>query len=163
MSHVILQATSTSLERIVRDFVQTLDGIPDTDLNTWKPAAEQNGGGEMNTLAGMSVHAIEAANWRIVHQIFGMDYPRNREAEFTATATGAELRDRFAHMVDRFNTLIAGHGDIDLSSMPPTVREESPDWTRLNYLVSLVEHTALHLGHAQITRQLWLAERNSHG
>ena len=60
MSRDVLTAAYTSLERVVRDFLRALDGIPDEDLNHWKPAAEQNGGGEMNTLAAMSVHTVQA-------------------------------------------------------------------------------------------------------
>lgn len=159
MSRDVLTAAYTSLERVVRDFLRALDGIPDEDLNHWKPAAEQNGGGEMNTLAAMSVHTVQAGAWRIVHQVFDQDYPRDRESEFTATASRAEIDAMFATMLRRFAEMIEERPDIDLSAMPPTIRETSPDWTKLQYLVSLVEHTALHMGHAQITRQLWLAER----
>jgi hypothetical protein len=113
----------------------------------------------MNTLAAMSVHTVQAGAWRIVHQVFGHDYPRDRDAEFTATASRAEIDAMFDTMLRRFVELIEEQPDVDLSAMPPTIRESSPDWTKLQYLVSLVEHTALHLGHAQITRQLWLAER----
>ncbi len=159
MSHDVLIATYASLEKIVREFLEALDGIPDDDLNTWKPAAEHNGGGAMNTLAAMSVHVVQAGAWRIVHQAFEHDFPRDRDAEFTATATRAEIDAMFDTMLRRFSALIEEQPDVDLNAMPPTIRESSPDWTKLRYLVSLIEHTALHLGHAQITRQLWLAER----
>lgn len=157
----ILNATYTVFERSVNQYLEAIDGITDDDLNTWKPSAEQQGGGPMNTLSAMSVHMAHAAGWRIVHQVFGHDYPRDRESEFTATATRAEINELFTSVLTRFRELIDSGQEIDLNSMPATIRDDHPDRNRLDWLVSTIEHTALHLGHAQIHRQLWLAERAS--
>lgn len=158
-NRVVLEATYASLEKLVTAFLEAIDGIPDDDLSTWKPSAEQQGGGEMNTLAAMSVHTAEAAAWRIVHQIFGHDYPRDREAEFSVTASRKEIDERFATLLSRFVELIELELDVDLATLPPTIHEDHPDRTRMDWLVSTIDHTALHLGHAEIHRQLWLAER----
>lgn len=158
-SRDILETTYTVLERLVRQFHRALEGIPDQDLNGWKPAAEQRGGGAMNTLAAMSVHTVEAARWRIDQQVFGYDYPRDRESEFTATATRAEIDQMFEDLLNRFRELIDTEGEIDLMAMPLTPREDHPDRNKMAWLLTTIDHTALHLGHAEITRQLWLAER----
>lgn len=159
MSKAILQGTYKQLEKLVREYQLALDGIPDEDLSSWKPSTEQNGGGEMNTFAGMSVHTVQAASWRIVHQVFGYDYPRDRKSEFTATASRAEIDRMFGEMLDRFAGLIATQPNVELTALPPGIREESPNWSRLEYLIQVVGHTALHVGHAQIQKQLWQVER----
>lgn len=158
-NRVILEATYASLEKLVAAFLEAIDGIPDDDLNTWKPSAEQQGGGEMNTLGAMSVHTAQAATWRIVHQIFGQNYPRDREAEFSASASREEIDERFGTLLSKFAELIEADPDVDLTSLPPTIHVDHPDRTRMDWLVSTIDHTALHLGHAEIHRQLWLAER----
>ena len=156
----LLRSAHRSLTELVRAYQEALEGIPDNDLNTWLPVAASSGGGEMNTLAAMSVHVIGAANWMIFHQVFGEDVPRDRAAEFQATTTRAEIDDGFATLLARFADRIESSDDIDLYAPPPTVREAQPDWDRATLLFHAIDHTALHLGHLQIHRQLWLAERN---
>lgn len=161
MSKATLQATYNQLAKLVREYKQALDGVADEDFSSWKPSAAAIGGGEMNTFSGLSVHVIQAAAWRIVHQIFGLEYPRDREHEFDATDSRAEIDLRFDEVLARFASLIESGPEVDLNSLPPTIRQESPDGTRLEYLIQVVGHTALHLGHAQIHRQLWQAERGN--
>lgn len=156
---VILAAAHESLRKLVDEFLQALDGIPNDVLNTWKPKAEQQGGGEMNTFAALGVHCATAGTWMLVHQVFGEDFPRNRDAEFEATATISDIQALFSDML---NALESRTGvEVDLSAMPPTIRESIPHWNRAAWLLHAVDHTALHVGHAQIMRQLWLAERSS--
>ena len=159
MTQVYLHAVHQSLGLLVADFLKALDGIPDNELNGWKPSAEQAGGGEMSTFAALGVHTASAATWMIVHQVFGHEFSRERLLEFEALTTRAEIDDLFASMLQRFGELIETEGDVDLTALPPTVRPSVPDWTRLAWLFHAIDHTAVHLGHVEITRQLWLAER----
>ncbi len=158
-SQVIFTGTRHVLTRLIADFQAALDGIPDDDLNTWLPSAASHGGGEMNTLAALCVHTAKAGTWMLVHQVFGQNYDRDREGEFHATATRQEIDSLFADMLARFDALTAEHPQVDLAAMPTTIRPALPDWDKAAWLQHAVEHTGLHLGHAQITRQLWLAER----
>lgn len=163
MSSEILRDSLQQLEKLVNEYREALDGIPDDDLNTWKPAAERSGGGEMNTFAAICYHAGQAASWRIVHQIFEQAYPRDRDSEFSATASRAEIDEMFETLLSRFTDFIESQPSVDLSVLPPTIRRDSPDWTKMAYLVNTIGHTALHLGHVQIHKQLWLAERGPDG
>lgn len=158
-SKSVLNTTYMILQRLSGQFLESLDGIPDEDLNAWKPSAEQHGGGAMNTFAALGVHVVAAARWRIEEQTFDIHYPRDRESEFTATASRAELEDMFSTMLSEFRRLIDSDQEVDLDSLPTTIRDDHPDRTRLDWLLTGIEHTALHLGHVQIHRQLWLAER----
>lgn len=161
-TRLVLNSMYSSLEMISRQFLQSLEGIPDEDLISWKPSAEQHGGGEMNTFAALAVHVVEAAGWRIRQQVFDIPYPREREREFHARATRAEIDEMFASLLSGFRHLIESDTVVELNELPTTIREDHPNRTRLDWLVSSIEHTALHLGHAQIQRQLWLAERVEH-
>ena len=156
--HLILNANYQQLETLSKQFLESLDGIPDDDLNTWKPAAEDRGGGAMNTFASLGVHVVAAARWRIEQQLFDREYLRDRESEFTATATRAEIGELFDTLLGNFRELIDSGQDVDLSSLPTTPRDDHPTWTRYDWLASAISHTALHLGHVQIHRQLWLVE-----
>lgn len=155
----VLTAAFDALRVLVQDFLATLDNIPDEDLASWKPAAERQDAGEMNTLSAMSAHAASAASWMIVHQVFGQEFPRDRESEFNVTATRDQIDRFFAGMLANFAALIETTDDLDLLALPVSVREWQPEWSRLHWLFHAIDHTALHLGHAQIHRQLWQAER----
>jgi hypothetical protein len=161
MPEMVLTTTYDILERQLAQFREAIDGIPDEDLNTWKPSAESNGGGEMNTFAALAVHITGAGTWRVFQQVYGDEVPRDRDAEFRATATVAEIREMFDAWLAGYRERLQRSDQPDLSSLPDTPREDHPDWTRLRWLLTMIDHNALHLGHVQIHRQLWLAERGS--
>lgn len=148
------------LDRQLRQFREAIDGIPDKDLHAWRPAAASSGGGEMNTFSALAVHITGAGTWRLFEQIYGDPVDRNRDAEFDATATANEIDNLFDAWLAGFRERLARPDQPDLTTIPDTPREDHPDWTRLHWLLSTIDHTALHLGHAQIHRQLWLAEHN---
>ena len=90
--HTIATAIYDVMESLIADILKTIEDVPDNDLNTWKPAAEEQGGGPMNTFAAIAIHTASAGRWMIAHQVFGEELARDREAEFEATATGDEIR-----------------------------------------------------------------------
>lgn len=155
----ILDAAYDALEKLLSGYRTALDGIPDSDLASWKPSAEEEGAGEMNTLAALAVHTVSAGGWMLHHQVFGDDLPRDRDAEFRAVATRDEIDAIFDAWLGSFRERIDAGEEVDLAAMPPTIRESIPDWTRAHWLFHMIDHTALHLGHTEIHRQLWLAER----
>ena len=151
------------VENLVTDFLSALDGIPDEDLASWKPAVSREGGGEMNTLAAMAVHTASAGRWMFVHQVCGEDLDRDRDAEFHAVATRAEIEAHFQEFLDAMRERACVLESTDLDQMPPTIRPNHPTWTRAHWLFHMVEHTGIHVGHAQIHRQLWEAEKGTTG
>jgi len=148
------------LEGLVIDIMKTLEGIPEDDLNHWKPAAEQQGGGEMNTFAAIAVHTASAGRWMFTHQVLGKDVERDREAEFHATSSLAEIEAGFQNWLADVRMYLDELDTIDLAQPATTVRANHPTWTRAHFLLHMLEHTGIHLGHLQIHRQLWDAERN---
>lgn len=154
-----LNAAYDMLAVLLAGYQDALDGIPDDDLNGWDASATENGGGAMTRLGPLGGHVAGAGSWMLEHQVFGLDVARDRDQEFVTPYTRMELDAMFVTMLARFRELIDTCADIDLTAMPPTIRESVPHWNRMMWLLHLIDHTALHLGHAQIQRQLWLAER----
>lgn len=158
--HALAEATAQMTETLAGMILDSLEGIPDEALGTWVPDAARNGGGEMNTFAAIAIHTVSAARWMLEHQVLGDAVDRDREAEFHATATQAEIRALYDSWLTDMRADLARLDGIDLSQMPPTIRPNHPDWNRAAWLLHMIEHTGLHAGHLQIQRQLWNADQS---
>ncbi|MEZ4770403.1 MAG: DinB family protein [Caldilineales bacterium] len=133
----------------VRDLIA---GLPAEALN-WRPlpASEAH---ETNSLAVMSAHVAGAEHFWIAELIGGYPTTRDRPAEFVTEVDGPDsllrrLDEVGAETRDVFSRLTAADldGKRDAHGRPVTTR-----WAILH----VIDHTALHLGHMQITYQLWM-------
>ncbi len=158
MTDSLLTDVYQMLETQLAQFRRAIAGIPDDDLTTWKPAAEAAGGGEMNTFASLAVHITGAGTWRVFQQVYGDNVHRDRDAEFHTTATADEIDRMFDDWLEGFRERLQRPVQPDLTTLPDTPREDHPDWTRKRWLLTMIDHNAIHLGHVQIHRQLWMAE-----
>lgn len=158
-SKSVLTAAHKRLTDITEAYLEALDGIPDDDLANWKPTAASQDVGEMNTFSGMSMHTVSVARFIWEHQIFGNDIPRDRTREWTAKLTNAEITEAFDNMLRRLGELIEEQPEVDLEAPATTPLAFAHDWNKMIWLIESVDHTSTHLGHAQIHKQLWLAER----
>jgi hypothetical protein len=149
------QAYSSILHELVTDMLRTLRDIPDDVLNTWKPAAAREGDHEMNTFAALAVHAVSAGEFMTLHAVGGQQTNRDRDAEFVATASFATIEERFTCWLEAVDALVMNITDDDLGREPQTDRYQGRGWRNGAVLLHAVDHTALHLGHLQIQRQLW--------
>jgi hypothetical protein len=129
----------------LRDVVRNLD---DEALN-WSP------GPEMNSIAVLVVHTL-GSELDTLHRVRAIEADRDRDAEFAVTgATRAELLEA----IDRADVLLAEHigaiTDDDLAATRKgTGSSEQPGlyWLLFNY-----GHAREHLGHVELTAQLWRA------
>ncbi|MEO8393930.1 MAG: DinB family protein [Chloroflexota bacterium] len=139
------------LQTLSRDFVATFEDLP-ADALDWIPGAE------MNSFGILVVHTTASARFWIGDAALGESSNRNRDDEFRAHGlNGADLKARF----DALESYAQGAAErlsvADLSAIRSIsnregkVRQVTVGWALLHAL----EHTGLHLGHAQITRQLW--------
>lgn len=129
----------------LRDVVRGLD---DEALN-WSP------GPEMNSIAVLVVHTL-GSELDTLHRVRGIEADRDRDAEFAVR--GATQADLLAAL-DRADERLAEHAaaitEDDLVSMRKGVRsQEQPGlyWLLFNY-----GHAREHLGHVEMTAQLWNA------
>jgi uncharacterized damage-inducible protein DinB len=127
---------------------KALDLLPAEALD-WKP------GPEMNSVSVLVVHLTGGERFWIGDIVMDDSSNRNRGAEFHVAGLGIDvlikhLTETEAYIKAAFDTLILK--DLETRRpTPPYGREVTVAWACLHAL----EHTALHLGHIQLTVQLW--------
>jgi uncharacterized damage-inducible protein DinB len=135
----------------VRELVADL---PAEALN-WRPLppSMRSQAGEVNTLAVLAVHIAGAEHFWIGEVVGSLPASRDRDAEFATTAedaadlvhlleaTGAETRQVFGRLKP---------SDLD-GKREARGRTVAVRWCILH----VIDHTALRLGHMQLTYQLW--------
>ncbi len=123
----------------------------------WMPAPGAN------TIGALVVHLTGAERYWVGTVIGGEPSDRDRESEFFVSGvTAAELQQRLAALISFEREALGGLGVDDLARqcrVPRDGRTVTVGWA----LTHVVEHTAVHVGHIQLTRQLWdqgVQERN---
>lgn len=125
---------------------RVLDRLDDASVN------ERPAGWGTNTVAGLIVHCCELAPSWFELPGLGRDSVRDRDAEFAATATIAELRDRIATAVDRSSAVLADFVTSPTALDHP-LREFMPGTDRSDgaLVVHVLEELFQHLGHMEVT------------
>ncbi len=147
------------LERIGRAVIAQLDGLSDADLNRPLPLADTN------TLFALGTHLVGAAEFWVLDAC-------GRASERTEPSGGVP-RDRAwrrSHravraVADRVHEVLDDLPDTAMSrpANPPREYRNMPGMaqegtlTVRDCLLHAVEHSALHQGHIEITRQIVLA------
>jgi hypothetical protein len=142
------------IERQIRKLQAELAGLPDEVLNRELDIQPTN------TLFQLGTHVAGSARYWAITCAGGVDFQRDRASEFVAMGSGADLMadlDLLARQVhESLDSLTAADldrptdGDRKFST---TGGAEEPLPLR-DAVLHALEHTALHLGHAQLTRQL---------
>ncbi len=130
----------------VRDLIADL---PAEALN-WHPIEDD----ATNSLAVLATHIAGAEHFWIGEVVGGRPPTRDRDAEFTTQASDASdlvhlLEDTGAETREVFSAL--NESDLD-DTRQARGRTIPVRWCILH----VIDHTALHLGHVQITYQLWM-------
>lgn len=148
------QHVADKIERNLRDLVAELSGVPDEVLN--RPLDIQ----PSNTLYQLGFHVLGSARYWAITLAGGEDFHRDRPAEFVSRGAGDELRADLESLIDRIHAQLDPLDSTametpvaDLAGFRPGGRGDQAIALR-DSLLHALEHTALHLGHAQITRQL---------
>ena len=139
----------------LREQVKSLLGGLDPEALDWRPI---EGEGELatNSMTAMVVHLVGSETYWMKEVIGGKKIVRDRDAEFvTQGLSVAELQAK-----------IGATGKVTaeiLSGLTEKQLEESRKWRDRSVsvrwcILHVIEHYALHLGHMQLTRQLWLAK-----
>ncbi len=141
----------------LRSQVSTLIADLPAEALNWRPI-EGSEDHATNSLAVLATHVAGAEHFWIVEVIGGRPATRQREAEFATQATDpAEL----CRLLERtgvetrevFSTLLP----VDLDGTRQAHGRTVPlRWAILH----VIDHTALHLGHMQLTYQLWMGGKS---
>jgi uncharacterized damage-inducible protein DinB len=129
--------------------------LPAEALN-WRPI-EGDEEHATNSLAVLAAHVAGAEHFWIAEVIGGYPSTRDRDGEFVSQVTDASelvrrLEESGAEMRAVFSTL--SEADLD-GTREARGRTVTVRWCILH----VIDHTALHLGHMQITYQLWAGGR----
>lgn len=154
-------ALEANLRTIISDMQAELNGIPDADLNAWLPAIAQRGGAEMNTFAAICLHTASAGEYMTLHAVGRRHMDRNREAEFAASGTRTEIDRAFDRWLTDLHALLETLTEDDLGKDTIIEKYTARGMDNAGALLHALGHAAVHLGHIQIQRQLWHADRHS--
>jgi len=137
----ILQALHAGAE-------QAITGLSKEALD-WTP------GFEVNSLCVLTVHMTGAERYWIGDVVGRDPSGRDRDTEFKASGLDeAGLKERLAETLAHSRGVLERLTLADLEGMCVSPRD-GKRFTIAWALAHALEHTALHLGHMQILRQLW--------
>ena len=124
----------------------------------WRPLPG-TGDHATNSLAVLATHAAGAEHFWIAEVIDGRPASRDREAEFATQATSsAEIVRLLENTARETREVFLTLKDTDLKDTRQTAGHTVPvRWC----LLHVIDHTSLHLGHMQVTYQLWAGGRTA--
>lgn len=146
--HPGYEAYFERLEALHADAKRAIAGLPQDALD-WVA------GPDVNPLGALVVHLTGAERYWIGDVVGGEPSGRDRAAEFEARGWDeAVLTLRLDETLAHCRAVLGGltlEELAELRTSPRDGRQFSVAWS----LAHALEHTALHLGHIQIVRQLW--------
>jgi uncharacterized damage-inducible protein DinB len=136
------------LEMLHADVQAAIQGLPQQALD-WVP------GPEMNSLSVLAVHLAGAERYWLGDVVTGQSSGRDRDAEFQVHGLRSKvLIERLADSLAYVRTVLSELSLQDLAQ-PHTSPRDGRLYTVGWALAHALEHTALHTGQIQLTRQLW--------
>ena len=139
------------LDDLRRQINELITQVPTAALN-WRPI-EGEGDHATNSLAVMAAH-VAGAEHHWLHEVIGRQpATRQRELEFkTVAEDSAGLVEKLNQNAETSRQILSAMSADDLDgSREVHERTVTVRWAILH----VIDHTALHLGHMQITYQLW--------
>lgn len=137
-----------NLEELHQEILHTINGLSQ-DAFDWIPFT----GG--NSLSVLIVHLTGAERYWIGDVVAGVPSGRDRDSEFKVK--NLEPGELAAHLQESWSYGAQALENLDLNDLESkrrslrNDRDVSVAWA----LEHALKHTAVHLGHIQITRQLW--------
>ena len=150
----MLPEVASYLDRIndLREQVREVITTVPTEALNWRPIDGEDDHAT-NSLAVMAAHVAGAEYHWIAEVIGRQPVTRQRELEFkTVAANAAGLVEKLAFNAEESQRILAALSAEDLAGTREVEGHSVPvHWAILH----VIDHTALHLGHMQITYQLW--------
>ena len=144
----------TTLNELQDQIKSLLEGVPQEALD-WRPI---QGEGELatNSLAAVITHLAGSETYLMKEIIGRQPVQRDREAEFVTRGVNVSaLKTRLEAAAKNAEEVLSPmtEGQLD-EGRKLRDRQVTGRWSILH----VIEHTAQHVGHMQLTRQLWLAK-----
>jgi len=149
-----IQAYLTKLGDLRNQAKTLLEGLPQEALD-WRPI---QGEGELatNSLAVMSVHLAGSQTYWMKEIIGRTPIQRDREAEFATK--GASVADLKAGLDAAGKIAEEVLSPLTENQMEEERKFREKQITVRAGILQVIDHVAQHIGHMQLTRQLWLAK-----
>ena len=146
------QAYADALHNLWDQVRGAVQDLPAGALN-WTPLEQ-----DTNSAAIIVTHMCGVASMGVIQALTGVDVHRVRDSEFQASANSVEELLALVERTEGQSLSALEQTNVDaLGEMAPaTVRGPVP--RRLGVLRS-ISHIGMHLGHLQLTRQLWDAQQ----
>ena len=145
------------LELVAGDVIRALEGVPEELLNRSVEVPEAN------SLYAIATHLMASGESWTLGAVGGQNLERDRDAEFVATGRYADLRARHDSWMAALHELLDAMPDaeLDRSTGIPPYRDDLDieQMTVEHALLHAIDHTSMHLGHIQVTKQFLLAGR----
>ena len=146
--HPFFEEYMKVLTTLYNDLEKTFDGLP-AEAMDWVP------GQGMNSFCVLAVHVAGSTNHMIRYFVGGMESNRDRTAEFAASGLdAAALKTRLAESRE-FVRGVLENLTLEELTVIHQMKDRDRKYTKAEWLLHALEHVGLHVGHAQITRQLW--------
>ncbi len=131
---------------------RTIDGLIDAVARLDDDTVNQPPFDGASSAAQLTIHALAAATYWCEHEVAGHPTNRDRDSEFTASATVTELRQRCADTKAALRSL--GPELESATEVRGPSRTQKPlgqPWTTGACLIHAYEELAQHLGHVEMT------------
>ena len=142
------------IRRIALEAVATLQDLTDRQLN-WKTGEDGS-----NSMFAIATHMVAMGEYWVLCLVGGADVVRDRQAEFHAVGSAAEIVLRLQNWSQACDGVCIGLGSEVLAEIARVPIEYfqsggfgSGVLSKRECLMHVVEHSALHLGQLQILRQ----------
>lgn len=154
MSHEAAQLAIV-IERIAREIMAKIAELSDEQLNQRLPLPDAN------TIFAIATHAVGMGEFWVLTLVGDRPSNRNRSAEFQAVGAGQPLIARYKQWLADVHALLDTLPDAAMTRVvePPfefrsTGGLQDGPLTVRDCLYHVVEHTATHLGHMQLSADL---------
>lgn len=140
------------VSELLEDLFERMDGLfsdlPDEALD-WTPDPA------MNSMTVLVVHITGALQYWVGEMLGGEPAHRDRSAEFQAhDLTKSELHDKLRTALAQTKRVLENLTTADLEARHySTIHKDYFDGAFA--LAHALEHTALHVGHMEVTREIW--------
>ncbi len=144
----------TVLRRLHKDIMTVVEGLPPQALD-WRPI-EGEGDLATNSLTAILGHLAGAEHFFVKEVIMEQSIQRDRAAEFATKGVGFnELKTQLETAAKATETALAS---LTAGQLEETRKFRDLSVTVRWVIVILIQHIAMHSGHMQLTRQLWIAK-----
>ncbi len=137
----ILEVQHTEIERLI-------DGLPQAALD-WSP------GLDMNSIAVLVVHLAGTELYFLADVITREPSNRDRPAEFQTSGLAAGTLQARLQTATAYARRVLEELTLEDLETKRTVPRDGSERSVASCLLTVVAHTATHVGHIQLTRQLW--------